>query len=195
MRFAYAPGTARSKLLATVCILLCAVVSLSTVEAQPREAPSHGEKPPGFDGRQPPTDQAVEFLQPLELHYPEAALDAGLQGITHVNAWIDAMGYVSYATVITSSGYAILDSAALKAVVNGYFSPARRDGAAVASRVSIPVEFRLHREEDDYDAVKSSEELLREKQELQRAKEMLEEETRALEEELRRLREQQEKQK
>jgi TonB family protein len=153
---------------------------------------TYGRKPADFDGAQRPTEQAAELLQPLELRYPEAAASRNIEGVAIVAAWIDEKGYVAYAEVTKGSGYALLDSAALDAVVAGDFKAAKRYGSPVASRVSIPVEFRLRRESDEYDSAKSSEELEKEREELRRAKEMLEAEQRQLEEELRRLREQQE---
>jgi TonB family protein len=158
-----------------------------------QQAPlSYGNKPAGFDGMQQPTEQAAVLLQPLELRYPDAAASRSLEGIAIVAAWIDDKGYVVYAEVSKGSGFGMLDSAALDAVVAGDFKAAKRGGSPVPSRVSIPVEFRLRRESDEYDSAKSAEQLEKEREELLRAKEMLEAEQRQLEEELRRLREQQE---
>jgi len=152
---------------------------------------SHGVKPQGFDSPQTPTDVPAALLEPLETHYPTKAVEQRIEGVVMIAAWIDDKGYVLYAEVTTSSGHEVLDEAALASVVDGYFRAAKRNGHPVASRVSIPVEFRLHRDEDEYDAVKSPEQLMQERDELRRAREMLEEEQRKLEEEIRLLKEQQ----
>lgn len=161
-----------------------------------QQAPlSNGTKPADFDGVQVPTDDPAVLLQPLELIYPDRAVSLKLEGVSLVSAWIDAKGYVVYAVVTEGSGHGMLDSAALNAVVGGDFKAAKRNGKNVASRVTVPVEFRLRRMQDEYDAGKTPEELQKEKEELRRAKEMLEAEQRKLEEELRLLREQQNKKK
>ena len=56
---------------------------------------------------------------------------------------IDSRGAVLETEVARSSGSAILDRAARKAVESWRFRPALRDGVAVASRVLVPIEFRL----------------------------------------------------
>ncbi|MCZ7557515.1 MAG: energy transducer TonB [Bacteroidia bacterium] len=175
-------------------VLILIFLLAPVLPAQPAQL-KYGHKPADFDGTQRPTEQAAELQQPLELRYPEAAASRNIEGVAIVAAWIDEKGYVAYAEVTKGSGYGMLDSAALDAVVAGDFKAAKRSGLPVASRVSIPVEFRLRRVSDEYDAAKSSEELEKEREELRRAKEMLEAEQRQLEEELRRLKEQQEQKK
>jgi TonB family protein len=108
--------------------------------------------------------------------------------VTLVAAWIDAKGYVKYAEVGKSSGHADLDAEALRAVVDGDFKPAWRENKPCASRISVPVEFRLARTEDEYDAVKTEEQLQQEAEELRKAKQMLEEERRQLEAEIQKAR-------
>ena len=158
----------------------------STAAAQPL---TQGEKPAEFDGTQAPTDRAAALNTPLEVRYPDEAMRARRQGVAIVAAWIDAKGYVTYAEVRKSSGHGDLDAEALRAVVEADFKPAWRADKPCASRVSIPVEFRLGREADDYDAVKTEEQLRQEADELRKAKQMLEEEERLLMEELQKARE------
>lgn len=152
-----------------------------------------GEKPESFDGVQMPTDRPASLNTPLEVRYPDSAMRAHRQGVAVVAAWIDAKGYVTYAEVKRGSGYADLDMEALRSVVDGDFKPAWRDDKPCVSRISVPVEFRFAREEEDYDSVKTGEQLQQEADELRRAQQMLEEEQRQLEEELRQLKETQKK--
>ncbi|MFA6233346.1 MAG: energy transducer TonB [Bacteroidota bacterium] len=162
----------------------------ASLQAQPL---TWGEKPDGFEGVQLPTERAASLNEPLEVRYPDSAMRAHRQGVVVVAAWIDAKGYVSYAEVQRGSGHADLDVEALRSVTDGDFKPAWRDGKPCASRISVPVEFRLTREEGDYDAVKTGEQLQQEADELRRAKQMLEQEQHQLEEELRQLKEAQKK--
>lgn len=167
-------------------ILLFLLFLASTAAAQTL---THGTKPVDFDGTQEPTDRAAALNTPLEVRYPDDAMRARRQGVTIVAAWVDAKGYVTYAEVRRSSGHGDLDAEALRAVVEADFKAAWRADKPCASRVSIPVEFRLGREEDEYDAVKTEEQLRQEADELRKAKQMLEEEERLLMEELHKARE------
>lgn len=171
-------------------LLILLITFLSLSQAQPL---SWGDKPGGFNGTQAPTERAASLNSSLDVRYPDSAMRAQRQGVAVVAAWIDAKGYVAYAEVQKGSGHADLDAEALRAVTNGDFKAAWREGKPCASRLSIPVEFRLTRNEEDYDAVKTQEQLQQEADELRRTQQMLEEEQRALEEELRQLKEAQKK--
>ncbi|MCB2203644.1 energy transducer TonB [bacterium] len=164
-------------------------------KALPTEAQRFGTRPAEFDQPQAPTEEAVRLLEPLEVEYPDWAMRQRIEGVSIVAVWIDAKGAPAYGELRESSGHAVLDSIALRAVRRGIYKAARREGTNVASRVSIPVEFRLRRDEDHYDATKSGEQLEQESEELRRARDMLHEEQqrleaerKSLEEELKRLR-------
>jgi len=75
--------------------------------------------------------------------YPAKARRRGYRGVTILSAEILTDGSVGELTVTTSSGYKILDDAALRAVKAWIFEPAREDGRAVTGRVDIPVRFEL----------------------------------------------------
>jgi len=169
-------------------VFLFLFILIVPAQAQPL---THGEKPEGFEGTQAPTERPAKLVTPLEVRYPDSALREQRQGVAIVAAWIDEKGYVVYAELWRASGHADLDAEALRAVVAGDFKPAWRDGKPCASRISAPVEFRLRRDEDDYDAAKTGEQLQQDAEELRRAKKMLEEEQRQLEEELERLKKEQ----
>lgn len=195
MSFAPIVCIAHEKIFMRFMFLILLFLLGPSLWAQNNPMPAYGTRPVDFDAVQTSTDSPAALLQPLELDYPETAVKARLEGVVLVAGWIDAKGYVRYAEVVEGSGFAMLDSAALKAAVDGNFRPAQRGGKPVASRVNMPVEFRLRRMEEDFDAAKTPEQLQQEKGELRRAKEMLEAEQRKLEEELRLLREQQNKKK
>lgn len=77
--------------------------------------------------------------------YPRLAEKRGWEGETLLRVRVAAAGTVLNAEVEHSSGYSILDRAALKAVATWQFQPARRGALAVESTVLIPIPFILQR--------------------------------------------------
>lgn len=65
------------------------------------------------------------------------------QGVVIIGAEIGASGRVIHAQVTRSSGFPVLDQAALGAVRNWVFTPARREGVNIPAHVEIPVRFSL----------------------------------------------------
>ena len=75
--------------------------------------------------------------------YPAQARRRGLEGRVLVHAVVAASGECTRAELRRSSGHAILDEAALRAVRAWRFVPAMRDGRPVTAGVEIPIVFRL----------------------------------------------------
>ncbi|MEK7465979.1 MAG: energy transducer TonB [Planctomycetota bacterium] len=75
--------------------------------------------------------------------YPSAARRRGWEGTATLALEIAADGSVSAVRVSASSGHSLLDQAAEDAAWTWTFAPALRDGQAQASRVTMPVTFRL----------------------------------------------------
>lgn len=73
--------------------------------------------------------------------YPPKLRDAGIGGSPFVWFHIDEPGRVVEAEVSRSSGRFELDAAALRVARAMQFSPAERDGEAVAAWVEIPIRF------------------------------------------------------
>lgn len=73
--------------------------------------------------------------------YPEVARLAGLDGTVFCRALIDTSGAVLTASVV--KGHSIFNEAALDAVVQFRFTPARQNDRAVRVWMVIPVQFRL----------------------------------------------------
>ena len=71
----------------------------------------------------------------------------GEQGRVMVTVSLSASGSPQSVTVLTSSGHAVLDEAAVNAIRNWRFRPAERNGQPVASTVEVPVSFRLDDED------------------------------------------------
>jgi protein TonB len=87
--------------------------------------------------------QAVEPPVPVRTVAPEFPTEMRAQrvsGVVTVSVQIDESGNVTDSTVEKSSNPAF-DPAAVAAVRKWKFKPAKKDGAAVAIRVSIPVKF------------------------------------------------------
>jgi protein TonB len=74
-----------------------------------------------------------------KLVYPSTARRAGIQGVTEVSFIIHEDGGISAVTVRTGSGHAVLDEAAVAAVLAA--APFPRPPAP--ARIAIPISFRL----------------------------------------------------
>jgi protein TonB len=77
--------------------------------------------------------------------YPELARRRGQEGLVRLRAYIDAKGNILELIIEQSSGYSLLDEAAVQAVRKWRFRPGTRAGEAVAGSVLIPVDFQLRR--------------------------------------------------
>lgn len=108
----------------------------------PRLAKAAGKPPPSPLSPLSWTEVVRRQLQDMKARdafYPHEAIAAGLQGTAEVLIVIDPVGNVTAARLEGSSGYAILDQAALRA------ARALRSLPADAPReVVLPIVFRLH---------------------------------------------------
>jgi protein TonB len=77
--------------------------------------------------------------------YPAEARQERQEGVVIVSVEVGADGRPSDVSLARSSGYPLLDQAAVQAVRRWTFDPARAAGLAVSSRVSVPVRFSLSR--------------------------------------------------
>lgn len=75
--------------------------------------------------------------------YPPLARKRGQQGTVWLEIWLSEQGAQLKRTLSRSSGFALLDEAALRAAARWQFEPHRHNGMAVASRVRIPIEFAV----------------------------------------------------
>ncbi len=76
-------------------------------------------------------------------HYPKGLREQGIGGTTLVWVFIDGRGAVKNARVQKSSGHAELDSAAVAAVREFEFVPARNRDKVVPVWIAIPIRFRV----------------------------------------------------
>jgi periplasmic protein TonB len=90
-----------------------------------------------------PARYDVAALANPEPDYPWASRRAGEQGRVVLRVEVSAAGIVEAIEVADSSGHRRLDAAALEAVRQWRFEPARVGDRAIATTVSVPVTFRL----------------------------------------------------
>ena len=92
-----------------------------------------------------PADQPPVAINPVTpMVYPPALLDQGIEGRVLLRLFADANGNLipDSTRVAESSGYPALDSAAMSGARELRFSPALRNGRAVAAPFLQPVHFR-----------------------------------------------------
>jgi protein TonB len=76
--------------------------------------------------------------------YPLAARRLGMEGVVLLDVLVAPDGRAADVRLVRSSGHPPLDDSAVRTVRERWrFIPARRDGAAVESRVTVPIRFRL----------------------------------------------------
>lgn len=75
--------------------------------------------------------------------YPAAARRRRQEGVTLLAVSVSASGRALRVAVKKSSGYQLLDEAAVGAVVDWEFEPARAGAVAVESEIEVPVRFVL----------------------------------------------------
>lgn len=119
--------------------------------AQPTPEPKKMERKPA---PQRPTPVAAaktaNVPQPVVIRntppvYPETARRAGWEGRVTVRVEVSADGLPISVALEKSSGYGVLDQAALRAVKGWRFQPRTIGGVAMAGMVDVPVNFTLSR--------------------------------------------------
>ena len=79
--------------------------------------------------------------------YPDVARRRGWDGVVELRVEVGVDGRVAELALERSSGYAVLDRAARRAVRRWRFVPAREADIAVRSEVVVPINFRLPEKE------------------------------------------------
>ncbi|MBA3318537.1 MAG: energy transducer TonB [Gemmatimonadales bacterium] len=97
-------------------------------------------------------DQSPVAINPVTpMTYPPALLEQGIEGRVLLRLFVDAEGKLVTDSIrlAESSGYPALDSAALNGARELRFSPALRNGRAIAAPFLQPVHFRHPRSRSD----------------------------------------------
>ncbi len=132
----------QAAIVATAALLACKDRSVGTValgDHQPASAESTADQSP----------VAINPVTPMT--YPPALLEQGIEGRVLLRLFVDAQGNLipDSTRLAESSGYPALDSAALAGAGELRFSPALRNGRAVAAPFLQPVHFRHPRSRSD----------------------------------------------
>ena len=90
-----------------------------------------------------PYDDPPVAITPIRPVYPEIAQEAGIEGVVVVQAFIDKKGRVKETLVLKGVPNTGLDEAAMEAIRNTRFRPAKQRERSVGVWISIPVNFRL----------------------------------------------------
>ena len=101
------------------------------------------------DAKQGVTQETVALQQPTfaappaQPNYPKKARKRGFEGTATVEVMFNQIGEQLSLTLVDSSGYSLLDAAAIKAVEQWQFA-APSPQTAIAYTVRVPVKFALH---------------------------------------------------
>jgi len=82
------------------------------------------------------------FQNPAPI-YPELAKQMRQEGLVMLNVDVDSQGSPIKVEIVQSSGFRLLDQAALKTVSHWKFQPGRIGNLAIESQVRVPVRFKL----------------------------------------------------
>lgn len=100
-------------------------------------------KPEGGGNLKPGVLAQPSYRRNPEPSYPLAARRRRQEGVVLLVVEVTPTGRAAGVAVQRSSGFKLLDDAAARAVENWEFEPAREGAVAVASRIEVPVRFRL----------------------------------------------------
>lgn len=82
-------------------------------------------------------------VRPSQPKYPRMAKRKGMEGTVLIEVWLDEDGNQTHRSLLKSSGFELLDGAAMDAVKKWRFNGHEENGVALAHRVRIPVRFNL----------------------------------------------------
>lgn len=119
--------------------------------AKPRPADRDAAKPSLSPAAEKPvrSSHGVGIVSRARPKYPLMARRRGLQGRVVLVVRVGRDGRVLAVHVSKSSGYGVLDRAAVDGIRRWSFRPARRLGVAIASEITIPVRFELRAAADE----------------------------------------------
>ena len=108
-----------------------------TPPAQPKQA-SAAEAP-----RQAKIDAPPKPRKAIKPDYPNGARKRGEEGSVVLEIFVGSDGSVGNVKVVSSSGFAELDEASVRAAKGARFTPAKSGGGFVASTARLTLEFKL----------------------------------------------------
>ena len=102
-----------------------------------------GKTPGNHEKIKPSKNYSLKLIYNPAPRYPRIARTEGKEGLVTITAIISSEGRVKTASIKTSSGYPILDRAALKAVRKWIFKRKLKFGGHSNSSVDVPIQFKL----------------------------------------------------
>lgn len=127
------PATTTPNFEASVSAPAVAAVVVATTPAPATEAP---RAPEAVDG-------VPAYLRAPQPEYPAAAREDEQQGVVTLAVLVSPEGLPAQVRLARSSGYRLLDAAAIEGVRRWMFRPARQAGRAIEAWMEIPVRFEL----------------------------------------------------
>ncbi|MEW5903235.1 MAG: energy transducer TonB [Pseudomonadota bacterium] len=117
----------------------------AAAETQPvvQETPPPVATPPSPVQLDTEPDYRADYLNNPRPPYPRVARRMGYQGRVVLNVEVLAEGLAGEVKLQSSSGYDILDNAAIQTVKTWKFAPARRFGQPVTQWFLVPIKFSL----------------------------------------------------
>ena len=97
----------------------------------------------GHSGSGSPVETPMAYGTNPPPPYPTTARRRGWEGEVLLLVDVTSLGEVCKVTVSRSSGYQILDRAALNAIYRWQFQAAQKNGRAVAGQVMVPIRFSI----------------------------------------------------
>lgn len=104
--------------------------SVQPVEKRPDPEPAQGARP--------------DYAYSPQPDYPMLLREQGVGGVVWLRVWVDSEGRPVEIKLAKGSGYRLLDDAALRAVRQWKFIPARNGEQGLASWVEFPIRFTLN---------------------------------------------------
>jgi protein TonB len=109
------------------------------------ERPARSEPQGGREAPVTPASFNAGYLHNPRPAYPASARQQGWEGTVRLRVRVTEDGRARQVDIHQSSGYDLLDDAALDAVRQWRFTPAQRGDTPVASWVIVPIAFHLNR--------------------------------------------------
>ncbi len=85
----------------------------------------------------------AEYLNNPSPIYPESAKRDGVQGRVILLVNVSSDGLPKNVTIVSSSGFSVLDKSAKSAISSWKFIPAKQYGKTIDASVLVPIEFKL----------------------------------------------------
>jgi len=107
------------------------------------EPPKAVPAPPAPAPRQARVDAPPRPKRAIRPEYPKGSRQRGEEGQVTLEIEVGSSGACTAVRVVTSSGFAELDEAAVRAARGARFTPAKSEGRSVASTARLTLDFKL----------------------------------------------------